>query len=71
VLCINGGDDRLLARSVGGRLARFYGADHMVFASRGHSLVAESLLATGPLFDPTFWISGVLPTDPGTTSAIS
>jgi Putative phage tail protein len=26
----------------------------------------ESLLATGPLFDPTFWQSGVLPTDSGT-----
>jgi hypothetical protein len=29
----------------------------------------ESLLATGPLFDPTFWQSGVLPTDSGTTPA--
>jgi pimeloyl-ACP methyl ester carboxylesterase len=46
VLCLNGAEDRLLARSVGGRLARFYGADHLVFANRGHSLVAASLLAT-------------------------
>jgi pimeloyl-ACP methyl ester carboxylesterase len=46
VLCVNGGQDRLLGRSVGVRLARFYGAEHMVFAAQGHSLVADSLLAT-------------------------
>jgi pimeloyl-ACP methyl ester carboxylesterase len=46
VLCINGGKDRLLAPSVGTKLASFYDADHMVFASHGHSLVAESLIAT-------------------------
>jgi pimeloyl-ACP methyl ester carboxylesterase len=46
VLCVNGGADRLLAPSVGAALARFYGADHMVFAANGHSLVAESLIAT-------------------------
>jgi pimeloyl-ACP methyl ester carboxylesterase len=46
VLCVNGGDDRLLAQSVGGKLARFYRADHMVFAAHGHSLVAESLIRT-------------------------
>jgi pimeloyl-ACP methyl ester carboxylesterase len=46
VLCVNGGADRLLASSVGSRLAAFYDADHMIFASHGHSLVAESLIAT-------------------------
>jgi pimeloyl-ACP methyl ester carboxylesterase len=46
VLCVNGGQDRLLAQSVGGKLARFYRADHMVLAAHGHSLVAESLIRT-------------------------
>jgi pimeloyl-ACP methyl ester carboxylesterase len=46
VLCVNGGEDRLLARSVGPRLARFYDADHMVFGAHGHSLVAQSLVGT-------------------------
>lgn len=46
VLCLNGGGDRMLARSVGGHLAAFYTADHIVFPGHGHSLVAGSLVAT-------------------------
>jgi pimeloyl-ACP methyl ester carboxylesterase len=46
VLCVNGGADRLITAAAGAKLARFYGADHMVFAGRGHSLVAESLIET-------------------------
>jgi hypothetical protein len=45
-LCVNGGGDRMLARSVGGRLAAFYTADHIVFPGHGHSLVAGSLVGT-------------------------
>lgn len=44
VLCVNGGADRMLAGSVGGSLAAFYTADHMIFPGRGHSLVAASLV---------------------------
>ncbi len=46
VLCVSGGADRMLAGSVGGSLAAFYTADHMVFPDRGHSLVAGSLVGT-------------------------
>lgn len=46
VLCLSGGADRMLAPSVGGRLAAFYEADHMVFPGHGHSLVAGSLTGT-------------------------
>ncbi|MEX0852928.1 MAG: alpha/beta hydrolase [Bauldia sp.] len=46
VLCINGSADRLLSQSVGGRLAAFYMADHVVFPGLGHSLVAGSLVGT-------------------------
>ena len=46
VLCVNGGDDRMLSRSVGGRLAAYYMADHIVFPGHGHSLVAGSLVET-------------------------
>ena len=46
VLCVNGGADRMLAKSVGGTLAAFYGADHIVFDEHGHGLVAGSLVST-------------------------
>jgi pimeloyl-ACP methyl ester carboxylesterase len=46
VLCVNGGKDRLIASSVGVRLAQFYNADHIVLAANGHSLVADSLIPT-------------------------
>ena len=46
VLCVSGGADRMLARSVGRRLAAFYDADHLVFPGHGHSLVADSLTGT-------------------------
>jgi len=46
VLCVNGGADRMLASSVGGSLAAFYTADHLVFPGHGHSLVAASLVET-------------------------
>ncbi len=46
VLCVSGGADRMLAPSVGRRLANFYGADHIVVPGHGHSLVAGSLVAT-------------------------
>jgi pimeloyl-ACP methyl ester carboxylesterase len=44
VLCVSGGADRMLAPSVGRRLAKFYGADHIVVPGHGHSLVAASLV---------------------------
>lgn len=46
VLCVNGGADRMLAKSVGGTLAAFYEADHIVFDGHGHGLVADSLVTT-------------------------
>lgn len=46
VLCVSGGADRVLAPSVGRRLAKFYGADHIVVPGHGHSLVAGSLVGT-------------------------
>ncbi len=46
VLCINGGDDRLLRPHVGRALADFYGAEQVVFSGHGHSLVSETMLGT-------------------------
>lgn len=46
VVCVSGGADRLLRPSVGERLAAFYGAEHMVFPERGHSLVGEAMVQT-------------------------
>ena len=46
VLCVNGGADRLLRPSVGKALARFYGAEHIVFPGHGHSLVSETTVGT-------------------------
>jgi hypothetical protein len=46
VLCVSGGADRLLRRSVGADLAAFYNAEHMIFPDHGHSLVAASMVGT-------------------------
>lgn len=46
VLVVSGGADRLLKAKVAARLAAFYNAEHLIFPSFGHSLVADSLLAT-------------------------
>ncbi len=46
VLCVNGLADRMLAPSVGGRLAKFYDADYLPVPGHGHSLVADSLVGT-------------------------
>lgn len=46
VLCVSGGDDRVLRPKDGRSLAAFYGADHLVFPGQGHSLVARSTVDT-------------------------
>jgi pimeloyl-ACP methyl ester carboxylesterase len=58
VLCVSGGADRMLAPSVGRRLAAYYGADHIVMPGHGHSLVAGSLVGTVavPVRD---WLDGL------------
>jgi pimeloyl-ACP methyl ester carboxylesterase len=46
VLVVSGGADRLLRKSVGAKLAAYYGAEHMYVPNHGHSLVADSLMDT-------------------------
>jgi pimeloyl-ACP methyl ester carboxylesterase len=42
VLCLSGGQDRIISRSTSDTIARYYGADHEIFERRGHWLIAPS-----------------------------
>ena len=58
VLCLSGGADRLIKPAVSARLAAFYGADHLVFPGRGHSLVSASLMDSVAAYVRD-WIDGL------------
>jgi pimeloyl-ACP methyl ester carboxylesterase len=42
VLCISGGQDRIISNRISAAIARLYRARHEVFANRGHWLIALS-----------------------------
>ena len=42
VLCVSGGEDRIISRRTSKRIARRYRAQHVIFPERGHWLIAES-----------------------------
>jgi len=42
VLCISGGQDRIISRRVAKRVAAYYGADHHLLPDRGHWLLARA-----------------------------
>lgn len=42
VLCVSGGQDRIISRSVANRVALHYRADHVVLPDRGHWLLARA-----------------------------
>lgn len=46
VLCVSGGEDRIISRRVARRVALHYGADHQVLRDRGHWLLARAGLET-------------------------
>jgi len=46
VLCVSGGEDRIISRRVARRVAAHYGADHHVLQDRGHWLLARAGLET-------------------------
>jgi pimeloyl-ACP methyl ester carboxylesterase len=42
VLCVSGGEDRIISRRVARSVATHYGADHQVLRDRGHWLLARA-----------------------------
>jgi pimeloyl-ACP methyl ester carboxylesterase len=42
VLCVSGGEDRIISRSDASFVAERYAADHIIFNTRGHWLIASS-----------------------------